>query len=82
MIIADTGAFVALFNQKDTFHPLAEPSFSRCSEPLITTYPVLAETCYLISQIVSRAAEQKFLETEEISASTAGTILSPLKISF
>lgn len=62
MIIADTGAFVALFNQRDTFHPFAEPSFSRCSEPLITTYPVLAETCYLLSQIVSRAAEQKFLE--------------------
>ena len=48
MIMVDTGAFVGLFNKNDEYHASARASFSSISEPLITTYPVVTETCYLL----------------------------------
>ena len=48
MIIADTGFFLALFNVNDRFHPDAMRVLNELSEPLITTHPVITETCYLL----------------------------------
>jgi uncharacterized protein len=63
MIIADTGVFVALFNKHDQYHAIARQAFGqRPSEKLITTYPVITETCYLLTQQVNQAAEQTFLK--------------------
>jgi uncharacterized protein len=50
MIIADTGFFVALGNQSDRFHAQAIAVLNQFSEPLITTYPVISETCYLLAR--------------------------------
>jgi uncharacterized protein len=47
MIIADTGFFVALGNQTDRNHSAAIQFLEFLQEPLITTYPVITETCYL-----------------------------------
>jgi uncharacterized protein len=48
MIIADTGFFLALFNSRDRLHSNATIVLNRLSEPLITTHPVICETCYLL----------------------------------
>jgi hypothetical protein len=48
MIIIDTGAFVALFNQQDPHHQSIKKALANLTEPLITTYPVLTETCYFL----------------------------------
>jgi predicted nucleic acid-binding protein len=50
MIIADTGFFVALGNQTDRNHSAAIQFLEFLQEPLITTYPVITETCYLMEQ--------------------------------
>lgn len=61
MIIADTGVFVALFSPRDQYHMLARTALSSKTEPLITTYPVITETCYLLTQLASQTAERSFL---------------------
>ncbi len=48
MIIADTGFFVALGNNQDNFHNLAKQQLFTLKEKLITTYPVIVETSYLL----------------------------------
>lgn len=49
MIIVDTGAFVALIDQQDGSHQQAQNAFSRITEPLISTYPVITEVCFLLN---------------------------------
>jgi uncharacterized protein len=61
MIIADTGFFVALGNQSDRFHAQALAVLNQFSEPLITTYPVISETCYLLARESGIAVECTFL---------------------
>lgn len=56
MIITDTGAFVALFNNRDKYHLIAQQAFAKTSAPLITTYPVISETCHLLARLVEKAA--------------------------
>jgi uncharacterized protein len=60
MIIVDTGAFVALFDRKDVHHIAARQAFSQ-SQNLITTYPVITETCYMLCSKVGTEAQTKFL---------------------
>jgi len=48
MIIADTGFFLALFNASDDHHQRSRTILNRLDEPLITTHPVICETCYLL----------------------------------
>ncbi|MEA5537077.1 type II toxin-antitoxin system VapC family toxin [Crocosphaera sp. XPORK-15E] len=51
MIIVDTGFWVALFNDKDQYHQNAQQTLAQYSyEPLITTWSVLTESCYLLLQ--------------------------------
>ncbi|MBW4553641.1 MAG: PIN domain-containing protein [Aphanocapsa sp. GSE-SYN-MK-11-07L] len=61
MIIVDTGAFLALFNRIDPFHREAEIAFRSVQESLITTYPVITETCYLLAKFSGIQAEITFL---------------------
>jgi len=63
MIIADTGFFVALSNRADQYHVLALQVVDRLREPVITTYPVITEACYLIARDSSVGVECDFLET-------------------
>ncbi len=48
MIIVDTGFWVAFFNRKDTHYLQARECVLHLQEPLITTLPVITETCYLL----------------------------------
>lgn len=48
MIIADTGFFIALFNATDVHHYQAISLLNTLNEALITTHPVITETCYLL----------------------------------
>ncbi len=61
MIIADTGFFVALGNRSDRFHAQAVAVLTQFSEPLITTYPVISETCYLLARESGIGVECTFL---------------------
>jgi uncharacterized protein len=48
MIPIDTGVFLALLNRRDPYHQEVQLALSRVRERLITTYPVLTETCYFL----------------------------------
>jgi predicted nucleic acid-binding protein len=48
MIIVDTGFWLALADAKDTYHGAANQAFKTYDEPLITTWSVMTETCYLL----------------------------------
>jgi len=49
VIIADTGFWLALANLRDRHHEAAKRAYRDLREPLITTWPVLTETCHLLS---------------------------------
>ncbi len=62
MVIADTGFWLALANRKDKHHIIASIRLTELSsEPLITTWPVVTETCHLLGARISVQAQQLFL---------------------
>lgn len=61
MVIADTGLFLALANRRDRYHALAVDALASLEEPLITTWPVITETCHLLANRLGVHAEQRFL---------------------
>jgi predicted nucleic acid-binding protein len=64
MIIADTGFWVALFNQSDKFHILAIQCYENIihnNEKLITTCAVLTETSYLLMKRGNFLMQQNFI---------------------
>ncbi|MEH2421414.1 MAG: PIN domain-containing protein [Nostoc sp.] len=48
MIIVDTGFWLALIDKKDTYYERAKQALKQYNEPLITTWCVVTETCYLL----------------------------------
>ncbi|BAQ61151.1 PIN domain protein [Geminocystis sp. NIES-3708] len=61
MIIADTGFFIALGNNKDKFHELAKQKLVTLKEKLVITYPLIVETSYLLLERCNKEAQFKFL---------------------
>jgi predicted nucleic acid-binding protein len=61
MVIADTGFFIALGNKKDNFHDQAKQQIKVLREPLITTYPVIVETSYLLCKRCGNKKQLIFL---------------------
>jgi len=61
MIIADTGFWLALFDKKDAYHHQAEKALQQYDEPLITTWCVITETCYLLLNCKGVKAQIKFI---------------------
>ncbi|MDX2051759.1 MAG: PIN domain-containing protein [Polyangiaceae bacterium] len=61
MILADTGFWLALANRKDQHHKAAKAALSSAREPLITTWPVLTETCHLLVARLSVDAASLFM---------------------
>jgi uncharacterized protein len=61
VIIADTGFFVALGNRSDSLHSQAINILNKFSEPLVTTYPVISETAYLLARDSGIDVECAFL---------------------
>ena len=68
MIIIDTGAFVALFNRRDSAHLAAQRAFETIQEPMITTFPAITETCYFLAATVSHTAQSNFLKSFVLGA--------------
>jgi len=67
-IIADTGFWVALANEKDQYHSLAKKSYQLYYKRLITSYFVMTETCHLLLREIGVEAQIKFLQAYEIDA--------------
>jgi predicted nucleic acid-binding protein len=61
MIIADTGFFFALASQGDRDRTAALSVLEAINEPVITTYPVITETCYLLLSTGGNFAQCNFL---------------------
>jgi uncharacterized protein len=68
MVIADTGSWLALANRKDRHHETAKARLSDLGEALITTWPVVTETCYLLLARLGDPSQRAFL-----TSFTAGT---------
>lgn len=63
MIIADTGFWLALANRRDDHHETAKQALSKLSERLITTWPVVTETCHLLASRLGPDAEIRFVRS-------------------
>lgn len=61
MIIADTGFWLALANRNDKHHEQAKAVLNTLDEPLITTWPVLTETCHLLLSRLGAQAQERFM---------------------
>ena len=63
MVIADTGFWFALANRKDRHHEAAVRCLNELDQPLITTWPVMTETCHLLLSRVGVDAQLRFLDS-------------------
>ena len=61
MIIADTGFWLALANRRDRHHQAAREALNGLRERLVTTWPVMTETCHLLTARLGVDAELRFL---------------------
>jgi uncharacterized protein len=61
MVIADSGFWLALANRRDAHHPRACAALAELREPLISTWPVLTETCHLLVNRLGVSAQLKFI---------------------
>jgi predicted nucleic acid-binding protein len=61
MIIADTGFWLALANRTDRHHQAALRAMTGLREGLVTTWPVLTETCHLLLSRLGVSAQLAFL---------------------
>lgn len=63
MVLADTGFWVALLWRKDPWHARARKAYERFNDDgLISTWPVVTETCYLLGRYLGEEAKAAFLE--------------------
>ena len=65
MILTDTGYWLALANPKDNFHKHAIAVTRTIESELLITWPVITETCHLLSRRVGQTAPVKFLQQVE-----------------
>src|SRR5215813_12083724 len=63
MVIADTGYWIALADRRDAFHEAAKSAYDALREPLVTTWPIVTETCYLFLSRFGSKAQSGFLHT-------------------
>ncbi len=64
MIIVDTGFWLALIDDKDSYHQKAVNALAKTDEPLITTWCVVTETTYLLLTRLDIRAAIKFIESQ------------------
>ena len=62
MVIADTGYFAALANSRDNYHQRAIEVSLSINDDLITTWPVITETCHYLIRKVHPSAQVNLLE--------------------
>lgn len=63
MIIADTGFWLALASSGDRHNQIAQDFLKKHQPQLITTWPVLTETCHLLLSRVGIKAQLTFIES-------------------
>lgn len=63
MVIADTGFWLALANRKDRHHEVARQRLESLEEGLVTTWPVVTETCYLLLERLGPASVQRYVHS-------------------
>ncbi len=63
MIIADTGFWVALANRKDKHHTQAKAWLEALDEGLISTWPVVTETCHLLLHRLGTDSQEKYVRS-------------------
>lgn len=68
MIIVDTGFWLALSNPRDMHHRACVSALRGVDELLLTTWPVLTETCHLLAQRMSVEAEIAFMRSAAAGA--------------
>ncbi len=61
MVIVDTGFWLALANRNDPHHTQAIKVLANLKEPLITTWAVVTETCYLLLTTMGNQAQVNFI---------------------
>lgn len=65
MVLADTGYWLALANRRDRWHEAAVGVTRGLDEQLVTTWPVMTETCHLLLARLGSTSELRFLEQVE-----------------
>jgi predicted nucleic acid-binding protein len=63
MVIADTGFWLALANRADIHHDRARQRLAELQEPLITTWPIMTETCYLLLTRLGSDPQRRFVKS-------------------
>lgn len=61
MVIADTGFFLALANRRDRHHAVAVRCQTSLKRRIITTWPILTETCHLLVSRLGGVSVDRFL---------------------
>ncbi|MDQ7074219.1 MAG: PIN domain-containing protein [Gammaproteobacteria bacterium] len=77
MILADSGFWLALINQRDKYHQNAVSFMSSCNEDLITTWPVITETCHLLGRELGVQSQIQFLQLLQSNLVQVSTISNP-----
>jgi predicted nucleic acid-binding protein len=65
MVLTDTGFWYAFFNQKDKHHLQTIQVMQNLDEGLITTWPVITETCYLLGKALGVPSQLRFISALE-----------------
>ncbi|AWB67292.1 VapC toxin family PIN domain ribonuclease [Saccharobesus litoralis] len=65
MIIADSSYWLALANTRDQYHQIVLAKTVSLNDTLITTWPVLTETCHLLLSRMGVHAQVKFIQQVE-----------------
>ncbi|MBA3563591.1 MAG: PIN domain-containing protein [Gammaproteobacteria bacterium] len=68
MVIADTGFWLALANRKDLHYATAKLRLSQLKEGLVTTWPVMTETCHLLLHRLGGDAQRRFVRSYSLGA--------------
>lgn len=68
LIIADTGFWLALANNKDKYHQSVKKCYQFYYPKLITTHFVITETCQLLLLEIGTDAQIRFLKSWQIDA--------------
>ena len=71
VILVDTGYFLALLDRNDSFHKRAVEVSKELTDPLVTTWPVLTETCLMIQRRLGDNVLLRFMDSWVAGAFTA-----------
>jgi predicted nucleic acid-binding protein len=68
VILADTGFWLALANRRDRFHARAKAALAKHRGPYRTTWPVMTETCHLLTSRLGTDAGLAFVRSAALGA--------------